>query len=252
LYPSDRALAQDVKREVLAELWQDNYTDASRSGGYPYYSGHTSSWHRGDHNPYLNNQMYQTIKDSVKNEVLAEVESQQMHRAAQVYGLDRSLSDRRLQRMVDARYRTIDNMKADIKRELQAFQRMETQRSADPYVRQVADVLLEEGQRRGIPLEQLIVGLDQKSPMGAGMMGRVTTMLNTGQRKGFLYGMGTAILFYLLWPSARNNMRSIAVRSVEEGMSMVDRAKTFIDGNYQQPPPAGFVNFDPEEPSPGS
>ena len=72
-------------------------------------------------------------------------------------------------------------------------------------------------------------------------------MIITGQRKGFLYGGGGTILFNFLWPMIQNNMRSIAVRSMEEGMSMVDRAKTAVSGQNQQntSTSTGFVNVDP-------
>ena len=51
-------------------------------------------------------------------------------------------------------------------------------------------------------------------------------MLNTGQSKGFLSGIGTMFLCQnIIFPLLRGNMRSVAVRSMEEGLAMVDRAK---------------------------
>ncbi|HZK17846.1 MAG TPA: hypothetical protein VFD15_00895 [Clostridia bacterium] len=229
MYSGENALIQDVKREVLAELRQVNST----GGSHPY-------------NPYTGDQMYQSIKDSVKKDVLAEFEAQQMDRVAEMYGLNRSLSDRKLQRMIDDRYRDVERMKQDIKKELLTLQK--EGRASDPHIRQTAGILAEEGQRRGVPFGQLVAGLDKKTASGTGVMDKISEMLNTGQRRGFLYGLGSAVLCHLLIPSLRGNMRSIAVRSVEEGMSMVDRAKSFVSGQQQQCQPPNFASYDPESP----
>lgn len=224
MYSSERALIEDVKREVLDDLRQRRHFTPAE------------------------NHLYESIKDSVKNEIWAQMEMEQANQLARYHGLDQSLSDRRLEKMVHDRYRTIDSMKADLKKELLALQRMETRRSRDPQVREIADVLVEESQRRGIPMEHLIAGLDRKSPMGTGMTNRLSGILNSGQRTGFLYGMGTAVLCYLLWPAARNNMRSMALRSIEEGVSMVDQVKNFVSEQYQQSTPPDFLNFNQETP----
>jgi len=237
---------------VLAELRQKNYAYTPPFAVYPNASDHMTPWQGSSYEPRTNDQMHQTIKESVKNELLAEIEMQQMDRIAQIYGLERSLSDKKLQQKIDDRYRTIDNMKTDIKKDLLALQKMETQRSGDPLIRQISGMLADESQRRGVPFGQLIAGLEQKTGTGSGMMGRISNMLNTGQRRGFMYGVGAMILCSLLLPSARNNMRSIAVRSVEEGISMVERAKSFVNSHYQQNPPTDFANFDPDSPPLGN
>ena len=257
MYTNEGALIQDIKREVLTELQRGGYTNAPSAIGHQYNMDSGAQWQRGGYDPGASNHMYQPIKESVKNEILAEAEAQQANRMAQVYGLDRTLSDRGLQQMIDSRYRTVDNIKGDVKKELQTLRKMETQRSADPYVRDIAGALAGEGQRQGIPLEQLIAGLDQKTNTGPGIKGKFSNMINSGQRKGFLFGVGSVLLFNLIWPMAQNNMRSIAVRSVESGMSMVDKAKNFVGGQNQNPnqnqqgPPAGFTNFDPNPPTQG-
>ncbi|MFW5649522.1 MAG: hypothetical protein ACOCG5_10565 [Candidatus Alkaliphilus sp. MAG34] len=249
MYSNEGALIQDVKREVLAELGEGGSTNVPHPVNHPNNSDHMVQWHRDNYDPYASNQMYQTIKESVKNEILAEAEMQQANRLAQAHGVDRALSDQRLQRMIDARYRTINNMKEDIKKELQTLRRMEAQRSGDPNIRDIAGTLAREGQRQGLSLEQVIAGLDQKTTTGMGITGRFSNMINSGQRKGFLYGVGSTILFNFLWPMIQNNMRSIAVRSMEEGMSMVDRAKTAVSGQNQQNTTTGFVNIDPGSPT---
>ncbi len=243
MYSDQRTLAQDIKQQVLDDLRQKNYIDQPPSQRdvplETYQYGTRGSW--GRYSPYTADYTYDAIKDSVKNEILEEINMQQMDRLAQAYGLNRSLSDRRVQRMIDNRYRSIDDMKSDIKRDILNFQRMEDQRSRNPYTRQAANTLIDEAQRRGIPLEQLVQGLDRRTGTGTGIMARLSDMLNTGQRKGFLSGMAMMALCNVLFPSIRNNMQSVAVRSVEEGMAMVERAKTFISGQQQppqqQPPP---------------
>ncbi len=215
MYPSREAITRDVKREVMAELQQGHRAGISPSG-----SGFAAE------------QTYQAVKDSVKNEVLAEIQMQQLDRM----GLGRTLSDQNIQQMINARYRAVDDMRADIKKELLALQEMEAQRSKDPQVRQIADVLLEEARRQGIPREQLARTLDRRNGTGSGAMARLSDMLNKGQRKGFLGGMGLMLLCHLLMPSARGKVHSVAVRSMEEGMAMMDRARTFVSSRYRQPP----------------
>ena len=249
LYQNETALIQDVKQEVLADLQREGHANVFRPTSYTNSSNHMPYWHGGNYDPYATNQMYQSIKESVKNEVLGEAEMQQANQMARIYGIDHALSDRKLQQMIDARYRLIDDLKEDIKRELRAFHRMDTQRSNNPYVRDIANTLAREGQRQGIPIEQLISGIDRKAPMGTGMVGKFSNMINTGQRKGFLYGVGCTLLFNMIWPMAQSNMRSIAVRSMEEGLSMVDKAKTFMRGNNQQNPSTDYVNVNPEYPN---
>lgn len=256
MYPNEAALIRDVKQEVLTELQREGYRTKPQSANFLNDQGYMTQQQGGAYDPYATNQMYNTIKESVKNEVLAEAGLQQADQLARIYGVGNALSDRKLQQMIDARYRLIDNLKEDIKRELRTFHRMETQRSANPYVRDIAAALASEGQRQGIPLEQLIAGMDRGTTARTGITGKFSNMINTGQRKGFLYGMGCTMLFNLLWPMAQNNMRSIAVRSMEEGLSMVDRAKTIIRGHNQQNPPTGFTNVDSgypgqENPAPG-
>jgi hypothetical protein len=248
MYANQKNLIQDVKREILAELKQGNETNISWPAGTSSGPNYRLQGDGAANNPYATSQTYQTVKDSVKNEILAEIQMQQADQIAEMYGLGRSLSDQKIQQMVDSRYRTIDNMKADIKRELLAHQKMETQRSKDPHLSQIAGILAGEAQRQGIPLERVIQGLGQKGSAGNGTLSRILELLNTGQRKGFLCGIGTSVLFSLLWPLARGNMRPVAARSIEEGISMVGRAKNFICGNYQQKPPSDLASFDPGPP----
>ena len=131
------SLAQDIKQEVLAELRQRKNPAGPGAGGNPIPPGFGIPGQGGRPNPYTV-ETGQTIKDSVKNEIMAEIQMQQADQLARLYGVDRSLSDQRIQQMIDARYRTIDNMKTDVKRELLALQKIEEQRGKDPYISQIA------------------------------------------------------------------------------------------------------------------
>ncbi len=238
MYANQDILARDVKREVLAELRQGNHNYTHN----PHY-GDQMLWR--SYSPQATNQTYQTVKDSVKNEILSEIQTQQADRAARMYGIDRSLSDQNIQQMVAARYRTIDDIKSDIKKELLALQSIDAIRSKDPYISQIAEILTEESRRQGIPLTQVLGSLDQKGAWGGGIMKKLMDMLNKGQRKGFLCGAGSAILFNFLWPLAKSNMKSVAVRSMEEGMSVMDKAKSFMGSQSPQPPTMDFTNISP-------
>lgn len=227
------ALTQEVKREVLAELnghnhpANSNYLSDQRYNTDPYL--YPASFN--NFSPGYAGSGYQIMKESIKNDIQAEIQAQQAHHLAQMYGYDKILSDQKIQQMIDQRYRSLENMKADIKKELQSIQRMENQRTDDPYIRQVANALALEARQLGVPLEQIVQSLEQKPAPGAGALGRMSGLLNTGQRKGVLYGIGAAALVYLLWPSLRNSFHSAAVRTMEEGISIADRAKSFMGGH---------------------
>jgi hypothetical protein len=209
LYRSEKDLIREIKGEIIAET-----------------------------------QSFQSIKDSVKDEVLAEIRSSQQEWPA-VPPQHPPLSERKIGQMIDARFQALDDLKAEIKKELHAIQEIEARRTEDPYIRQVAASLAGEARKRGIPHEKLMDSLEQKSDARPGMMGRLSRMINTGQRKGFLYGMGMMVLCQLLLPSTRGKMYSVAVRSMEEGMAMMDRARTFVSGCQQQAQPG-----DPAGPGP--
>ena len=252
MYPNQSTLAQEVKREVLAELQQGNIPQPDNPLNNPNYGNQG----QGHNFPAATDQTYQTVKNSVKNEVLAEIQRQQIDKTARQYGLDRSLSDQRIQQLIDARLRTIDNLKADIKKELLALQTGETLPAGDSHTRQIAAALAEEARRQGISQEQLVQTLEQKNAKGTSLLGRILEMLNTGQSKGFLSGIGTMFLCQnVIFPLLRGNMRSVAVRSMEEGLAMVDRAKNLVSGQQQQstqqqPPQVNFSPV-PKPPTPG-
>ncbi len=250
MYSNTKSLAQDVKREVLNEL---------REGNYPYnpqfdrYSksvyGPQGYW--GDYPSYAANPTHQTIKDSVKNEVLAQIQMEQAEHMARMHGFDRALSDRRIQDMVDSRYRSIADMRADIRKDLMAIQGMEAVRTKDPYIRQITEDIIREAKYQGVPLQQVTQHLAQQSKSSSGMLPQIMEVISKGQRRGLLCGIGLTLLGHYLF--SQGKLRSVAVRSLEEGMSMVDRAKSFVGGPWVPPTQPSATDFSkpcPEPPTP--
>ncbi|MDA8442903.1 MAG: hypothetical protein M0Z55_11085 [Peptococcaceae bacterium] len=267
------ALKQDVKREILRELQNGN----SSYGYTPNYTRPNGSWNYrtwpdyndlnqvkqevmfelgeelyGNNygNPYSTVAPYnRTIVDSIKQELMAEIEAQRATKFAQAAGYGQVLADPNLNRMVDERYRTLDNIRGDLRRELQAIHSAQSRAPVtDPQTRAIAESIALEANQQGVPLKDVIQRIEAKPGNTTGVWGRMSSMLNVGQRKGFLWGIGASAVAFLLWPSARNNLHSVAVRSVEGGMSWADRARSFVSGNgndapYQSPDPA-----DPNKP----
>lgn len=247
MYSPTKALAEDVKREVWAELQPEKWrgTQFSRYDRDPYGMRQTNY----NYPLSTSDSTYQIIKDDVRNEIMAQIQMEEADRLARMYGFDRALSNQRIQQLVDSRYRTVDELRSDLKRDLLALQKMEAERTPDPHVRQIADTLVQEASRQGVPLQQVTQQLNRR-PASTGILGWMSDLLNVGQRKGFLCGVGATLLAYLIWPGAQTNLRSVAVRSIEEGMSMVDKAKTFVSGQMQHCPQPNVTDQNPPAPPP--
>lgn len=212
-----------IKQEIMYELADD------MSVYPPYYPSNAGSYPvAGAYN--------ETIADSIKNELLAEINARRTSQIIQQTGYGKVLSDQRLNRMINDRYRAVDNIRGDLRKELQSIHKMERRNPVtDPYTRSIAEAVAMEAREHGIPLEQVIQSLDGKAAAGNGLWSRFSNMLNVGQRKGFLWGIGAAAVAFMLWPSARNNLHSVAVRSVEGAMSWTDRARSFMGGANHEP-----------------
>lgn len=231
LHPAD---IDRIKREVMLELQEE----------IPVYQ-HSGP---GDHrvypsSAYAADAYKRTIVDSMKNELLAEMEAERATRTAEMYGYGKLLSDQKLNRMIDQRYRTFDNLKGEIRKELAAIKSTENRRAgtADPYIRDIAQSIAMEAREQGVPLDEVLQRLDRTGSRNMGWLGRMSGMMNVGQRKGVVYGIGAALLVYLLWPSARRNLHSVAVRSMEEGMALAERARSLVNRNK---------DYDPAGPNP--
>ncbi len=226
-----------IKREVLQDLedeMQEYPHPVPRPRTYP---GSIPGWSSHDRN----------IIESIKTELLSEMEGMRSARMADTYGYGQILSDRKLNRMIDQRYNSLDNVRSDIRKELDQIRKMESRRSPNPYIRDIAQSIAMEAREQGVPLEQVMQNLNTNSA-GTGLWGRMIGSLNTGQRRGFLYGLGAALLAYLVWPSARNNLHSVAVRSLEEGMSLADRARSFVSRTKDSADPELHDSGDKDQP----
>ncbi len=213
-----------IKQEVMRDIQEEMH-----DGGYHSMAPVPDPYNR-------------TIMDSVKNQLLAEIEVERSNRIAQASGYGQFLSDRNINRAIDQRYRTLDQIRDEVRKELQAINRLEKRSvNTDPQIRDIAHTIAWEARSQGMPLEEVIRQLNTAPGQGLGWWNRVTSMVNTGQRRGFLYGVGLAAIVALLWPSARNNLHSVAVRSLEEGMSLADRARSFV-GRKQETMDTGFAS----------
>ena len=258
-------LKQDIKREVMAELQQQplpGYSPYARPGylpKYPYYNtsptyhlspqlyrpaqaveleslkqevmrevqddlfDYGTTWPM----PPVTNPYHRAIVDSVKGQMLAEIAAERTNHMAQTYGYGQLLSDQNINRAIGRRYRTLDQIRDEVRKELQAVNRLEKHSAnTDPQILDIAHTIAWDARQQGVPLEEVIRRLNHGT--GTGWWNSVSAVVNTGQRRGFLYGVGVAAIVALLWPSARHNLHSVAVRSLEEGMSLADRARSFV------------------------
>jgi len=209
LYSNTRTLAADVKREVLNELRGGTYAQDPQFNRYSGYNdGPQGYW--GDYPSYMASPTYQTIKDSVKDEVLAQIQMEQGEHMARMHGFDRALSDRRIQQMVDSRHRSIENMKADIRRDLLAIQGMEAARNKDPYIRQITNDIVREARYQGVPLQQVTQHLGHQSGLGSGILSPIMEVINKGQRRGLLCGIGMTLLGHISSPGVNSALWQFA------------------------------------------
>lgn len=241
-----RADMNRIKREVLIDL-QDEIPSNRYSA---------QERHRGYETAYTPMSSYdQVIANSVKNELLAEMEAQRTAMHANLHGYGQIVSDRNLNNMIEQRYRTLQEVRNDLKREIEAINSMQNQTTtSDPYVRELAYSIVREARGQGVSMDEVIKRLEGQNATTGNMMSnwrqRMSGMINTGQRRGFLYGIGAAVLAAIIYPSIRRNMHEVAVRTVEGGMGLTDRARTAMsrakEGMEDIIAEAQFNNFQEE------
>lgn len=217
----NRADIERLKREILLDLQEE-------AGEYQYpppgYYG-TPPAALSPLNPYD-----QAVLDSVKRELLAGLEMRRAARHAEMYGYGNLVSDRSLNNMIEQRYRTLQNLRGDLRKELGALRAIEKQTAstADPHVKEIARSIVTQAREQGVPLDEVIKSLNGPSGIKENWRQRTFKVLNTGQRKGFLYGIGAAILAAMLYPPARQSLHSVAVRTMEGGMDLADRTRSLV------------------------
>ncbi|MHB1421536.1 MAG: hypothetical protein ACYCX4_18485 [Bacillota bacterium] len=248
----DRALMEAIKQDIIQELESQRPSTHTRQKSYPeasgqgaYRSGPRQSWGPADmerikrevlrdlqgdledQNYYPSN--HRALVDSVKNEVIAEMEAYNAAQRAATYGYGNQYTNQNLNKMVDQRYRVIENTKRDLRRELEAIRNIENKTTAsNPYVREMAGSIIKEAQEQGMSMDEVIKILNGQGSSKSNWRYRMTDWLSIGQRKGFFYGVGTTLLAAMIFPAVNRNMRSVAVRTLEEGMDLADKARSFV------------------------
>lgn len=206
-----------IKREILLDLQDELAEQQYHGAGYYRVSPALSPYDRA-------------VVESVKNELLAGLEARQAARYAGMYGYGNLVSDRNLNKMIDQRYRTLQDIRNDLRRELESLRDIESRgiSSSDPHVRSAAGAIAAEAREQGFSLDEVLRKLNGNGAMKTGWLQRMSNLLNTGQRKGFVYGVGATILAAMLFPPVKESMRSVAVRTMEGGMELADRARTMV------------------------
>ncbi|OPZ73595.1 MAG: hypothetical protein BWY80_00913 [Firmicutes bacterium ADurb.Bin456] len=63
---------------------------------------------------------------------------------------------------------------------------------------------------------------------GASRPRRLPGAMGAGEYTGFFYGIGVAVLAAMIWPHARQGLRSLVVQLVEGGMEIADRTRSAV------------------------
>ncbi|NQS75975.1 MAG: hypothetical protein HQP61_05975 [Peptococcaceae bacterium] len=207
-----------IKKEVLTDL----------RGELPVNRGNETVSDTSPINPYD-----QTIADSVKKELLADMRAREALRQADLHGYGDIVSDQNIGRMIRQRHRTLQDIKRDLAKELDTIQAIENRAGVniDPQIQDIARSIVTEARGQGVSINEVKQRLlGSNGTVGSGWFQRVLETLGLGQRKGFAYGIGAAILAAMLWPTVRQGLHSVAVQSMESGMGLADRARSVMDG----------------------
>ena len=207
-----------IKREVLNDL----------QGELPVNRGNGAISDASPINPYD-----QAIADSVKKELLADMRAREAQRMADLHGYGDIVSDQNIGRMIQQRHRTLQDIRRDLAKELDAIQAIENRAGVniDPQIRDIARSIVAEARGQGVSINEVKQKLlGSNGTVGSGWFQRVLETLGSGQRKGFAYGIGAAILAAMLWPTIKQSLHSVAVQSMESGMGLADRARSVMDG----------------------
>ncbi len=218
---TSRELVESIKQEILSDPVYYEALERNRRG---FGAGN----HQADYRQHYPNAYDQAIADSVKEELLREMRARQVTRQAEMHGYGDIVSDRNINKMIRQRHRTLQDIRGDLLKELDAIQAMENGAgsAADPYIQDVARSIVEEARGRGLSINEVKQKLADNGAAGSGWFQRMFEALGAGQRKGFAYGIGAAVLAAILWPTFRQGLHSVAVQSMEGGMGLADRARS--------------------------
>ena len=94
----------------------------------------------------------------------------------------------------------------------------------NPQQRNLSETLFQNPESAGY-LEEVIKTLDTKT------RSKIQSWLNIiggGQSKGFLYGLGMAVLLSIIIPANGRKVQSVAYRTAPEGMDLIERARSIV------------------------
>ncbi|MHB1125472.1 MAG: hypothetical protein ACYC2T_00725 [Bacillota bacterium] len=213
------AEVERIKREVLMDL-QGEFDD-------DYYRPEVRGYRNAPGmyaNPY-----HKAVVESVKNDVIMEMEAYNAAQRAAAFGYGNMVSDQNLHKLVNQRFQAMENTKRDLRKELEAIRNIENKTAnSNPYIQEMAGSIIKEAREQGMSLDEVIKILNGQSGLKSNWRNRAADWLGIGQRKGFFYGVGATLLAAMIFPAVNRNMHSVAVRTIEEGMDLADKARSFV------------------------
>lgn len=236
-----RADLERIKREILVDLHRDMHREMEEQYAYPYPEPEYKVQRPLSHYD-------RTVAESVKRDLLDDLEARRAARYAEMYGYGHLVSDRNLNQMIKHRYGTLRDIKGDLKKELEALRDIENRIVSiqDPQVRELAHSIVMEARRQGLTLDEVLNRVNQQEGINkSGWRQQISNMWNHGNGKSFLFGAGAAVLVGMLLPAARRNLHEVAVRTVEEGMDLVDKTKNVFNWGQDDGDPAQGNSMDP-------
>jgi hypothetical protein len=181
---------------------------------------------RGRGNSYYRSGAERTMASNIKNELLAEIDAANYDRPGAADGWRNMVSERNIDRLINQHYRNLDNLRGDIRQELEAIRDIEKRMNgiSDPQVREAVRSVVWEARQEGVPLDEVIKRLNERVGMGWGQ--RVGSWFNSSQGRGFLWGIGATVVATMLFPATRNGLRNVAVKMMEGTMNLAEQANT--------------------------
>lgn len=149
------------------------------------------------------------IKESIKNEILAEILHQEKNTIPPEF------------------YQSlVEETRSQLIQELGKINRIHAKEGDFSYsnLRGFGDAFFHKPEEKGY-LEEVINSLDKKTRH---KIQNVLNIIGDGQGKGFLYGVGMAILVSILLPSKGHQVQSTAYRTAQEGMDIFERGRSIF------------------------
>ncbi|GAB6158159.1 hypothetical protein JCM39194_13590 [Desulfotomaculum varum] len=120
-------------------------------------------------------------------------------------------------------------LRRQVQNELRAIDKINRRLSqvSDPQVRRLLADLLQEADRQGMDINELMQSLNMQNPgWGTALLDRVTGPFRGIDRRSFGWGAGAALLGLLLLPTLGKSLRPLARKAMEEAMDITERAQS--------------------------